>query len=192
MKLARSFASRLPWCLWALDGLCASSASGSGRAACSSPRSSRKSSSRSSAPIASVSGSRCWRRYSWRPPIRSRSWRLRAGRRKTPRSPATRCKRPWKTDLGSCRQVADRVPGRARRNERQARLDAEAGDAFLADQKGVMDAVQRLRAKAKAEGNLASSKEQKVTTAPAPAGSSTTTIIEIAPTDSRGRLRADL
>ena len=57
------------------------------------------------------------------------------------------------------------------------------GDAFLADQKGVMDAVQRLRAKAKAEGNLSSSKEQKVTTEPAPAGSSTTTIIEIAPTD---------
>jgi uncharacterized membrane protein YgcG len=57
------------------------------------------------------------------------------------------------------------------------------GDAFLADQKGVMDAVQRLRAKAKAEGNLASSKEQKVTTEPAPAGSSTTTIIQIEPTD---------
>ena len=57
------------------------------------------------------------------------------------------------------------------------------GDAFLADQKGVMDAVQRLRAKAKAEGNLASSKEQKVTTEPAPAGSSTTTTIIIEPTD---------
>jgi Protein of unknown function (DUF3300) len=54
------------------------------------------------------------------------------------------------------------------------------GDAFLAQQKDVMDAVQRLRAKAKEEGNLKSSKEQTVKTEPAPAGSSTpqTIIIE--------------
>jgi hypothetical protein len=57
------------------------------------------------------------------------------------------------------------------------------GDAFLAQQKDVMDAVQRLRAKAQKEGNLKSSKEQSVTTEPAPAGSSTTTIIQIEPTD---------
>lgn len=38
------------------------------------------------------------------------------------------------------------------------------GDAFLAQQKEVMDAVQKLRAKAKAEGNLETTKEQKVTT----------------------------
>jgi len=44
------------------------------------------------------------------------------------------------------------------------------GDAFLAQQKGVMDAVQRLRTKAKAAGNLKSSKEQTVKTEPAPAG----------------------
>jgi hypothetical protein len=36
------------------------------------------------------------------------------------------------------------------------------GDAFLAQQKDVMDTVQRLRAKAEAEGNLKSNKEQKV------------------------------
>ena len=36
------------------------------------------------------------------------------------------------------------------------------GDAFIADQKSVLDAVQRLRKKAYAQGNLKSSKEQKV------------------------------
>ena len=55
------------------------------------------------------------------------------------------------------------------------------GDIFLAQQKDVMDGVQRLRAKAKAEGNLESSKEQTVTEEPAPAGSSTTTIIQVQP-----------
>ena len=38
------------------------------------------------------------------------------------------------------------------------------GDAFLAQQADVMSAIQRLRAKAQAEGNLKSSKEQTVTT----------------------------
>ncbi|HUI25248.1 MAG TPA: DUF3300 domain-containing protein [Candidatus Kryptonia bacterium] len=42
------------------------------------------------------------------------------------------------------------------------------GDAFLAQQKDVMDAVQRLRAKAQAEGNLKSNEQQKVTVEPAP------------------------
>ena len=37
------------------------------------------------------------------------------------------------------------------------------GDAFLADQKALLDAVQRLRSRAQAQGNLKSSKEQKVT-----------------------------
>jgi len=57
------------------------------------------------------------------------------------------------------------------------------GDAFLAQQKDVMDAVQRLRAKAKAEGNLQGSKEQNVRTEAAPAGSSTSTIIYVEPAD---------
>ena len=54
------------------------------------------------------------------------------------------------------------------------------GDAFLAQQKEVMDAVQRLRARAKDQGNLKSSKEQIVKTEPAPAGAPnpTTIIIE--------------
>jgi hypothetical protein len=38
----------------------------------------------------------------------------------------------------------------------------ELGDAFLAQQKEVMDTVQKLRAKAEAEGNLKTTKEQKV------------------------------
>jgi hypothetical protein len=57
------------------------------------------------------------------------------------------------------------------------------GDAFLAQQKDVMDAVQRLRAKAQKEGNLKSSKEQTVKTEPAPAGSTNTTTIIIEPSD---------
>jgi hypothetical protein len=51
------------------------------------------------------------------------------------------------------------------------------GDAFLGQQKEVMDAVQRLRAKAYAAGNLKSGKEQKVTTEQ----QGTTTIIIIEP-----------
>ena len=43
------------------------------------------------------------------------------------------------------------------------------GDAFLAQQTDVMDAVQRLRAKAKAEGNLESNEQQKVIVEQAPA-----------------------
>jgi uncharacterized protein DUF3300 len=41
------------------------------------------------------------------------------------------------------------------------------GDAFLAQQKELMDAVQRLRARAQAEGNLKSTPEQTVTVEPA-------------------------
>ncbi|WP_051534677.1 DUF3300 domain-containing protein [Deefgea rivuli] len=53
------------------------------------------------------------------------------------------------------------------------------GDAFLAQQKDVMEASQRLRAKADAEGNLKTSKEQKVSTEAASSGS--TTIYKIEP-----------
>ena len=55
------------------------------------------------------------------------------------------------------------------------------GDIFLAQQKDVMDAVQRLRAKAKEEGNLESTEQQTVREEPAPAGSSTTTVIYVEP-----------
>ena len=53
------------------------------------------------------------------------------------------------------------------------------GDAFLAQQKDVMDAVQRLRAKAQAQGNLKTTNEQKVTVEQ-PAGSQTT-VVKIEP-----------
>src|SRR6185369_1475371 len=53
------------------------------------------------------------------------------------------------------------------------------GDAFLAQQKEVLDAVQRLRAKADAAGNLKSGKEQTVSKAQ----EGGTTIIKIEPTD---------
>lgn len=44
----------------------------------------------------------------------------------------------------------------------------DLGDAFLADPNGVMDAVQRLRAKAQAAGNLQSNQQQTVVSEPAP------------------------
>ncbi|WP_198683445.1 DUF3300 domain-containing protein [Peristeroidobacter agariperforans] len=53
------------------------------------------------------------------------------------------------------------------------------GDAVLAQRKDVMDAVQRLRVKAKDAGNLKSSKEQTVKTEAAPAGSSAQQVIII-------------
>jgi Protein of unknown function (DUF3300) len=65
------------------------------------------------------------------------------------------------------------------------------GDAFLAQQKDVMNAIQRLRAKAQAQGNLKTTKEQTVIVEP-PAAPTTvveqpaaqqTTVIRIEPTD---------
>lgn len=53
------------------------------------------------------------------------------------------------------------------------------GDAFLAQQKDVMDAVQRLRAKAKDSGNLKSTQQQTVKTEAAPAGATAPQVIII-------------
>ncbi|MGF6600813.1 hypothetical protein P3T23_005552 [Paraburkholderia sp. GAS448] len=55
------------------------------------------------------------------------------------------------------------------------------GDAFLAQQKDVFAAVQRLRARAQESGNLKSNEQQKVEVEPAPAGGGTTTIVRIEP-----------
>ncbi|WP_346778343.1 DUF3300 domain-containing protein [Paraburkholderia sp. Tr-20389] len=57
------------------------------------------------------------------------------------------------------------------------------GDAFLAQQKEVFDAVQRLRARAQESGNLKSNEQQNVIVEPAPAGSQagTSTIVRIEP-----------
>jgi Protein of unknown function (DUF3300) len=46
----------------------------------------------------------------------------------------------------------------------------QLGDAFLAQQQDVLDAVQKLRAEARASGNLQSTPQQMVTTEPTPAG----------------------
>ena len=55
------------------------------------------------------------------------------------------------------------------------------GDAFLAQQKDVLDAVQRLRGRAQESGNLKSSEQQKVIVEPAPSGASSQTIVRIEP-----------
>ena len=56
------------------------------------------------------------------------------------------------------------------------------GDAFLAQEKDVLAAVQRLRARAQESGNLKSSEQQNVITEPAPAGQpATQTIVRIEP-----------
>ena len=53
----------------------------------------------------------------------------------------------------------------------------QLGDAFLAQQKSVMNSVQVLREKAKAEGNLESNEKQTVKVEPTPTGTQTQTII---------------
>jgi Protein of unknown function (DUF3300) len=56
------------------------------------------------------------------------------------------------------------------------------GDAFLAQEKDVLDAVQRLRARAQKSGNLKSNEQQKVVVEPPPAGGQTTqTVVRIEP-----------
>lgn len=60
-------------------------------------------------------------------------------------------------------------------------ITSKLGDAFISQQKDVMDSVQRLRAKAKAAGNLESNQQQTVTVNQAPAGSTTTQTIIIQP-----------
>ena len=50
----------------------------------------------------------------------------------------------------------------------------QLGDAFLAQQQDVLDAVQKLRAEAQAAGNLQSTPQQIVTTAPTPIGGAAT------------------
>ncbi len=54
-------------------------------------------------------------------------------------------------------------------------LTIKLGDAFIAQQADVMTAVQKLRAKAQAQGNLKSNEQQKVTVEAAPAPTTTVT-----------------
>jgi hypothetical protein len=55
------------------------------------------------------------------------------------------------------------------------------GDAFIAQEKDVLAAVQRLRARAEQSGNLKTTEQQKVIVEPAPAGGTTQTIVRIEP-----------
>jgi len=82
---------------------------------------------------------------------------------------------PWDASVKSLVAVPDVL---AMMNEK---IDwtQKLGDAFLAQQKDVMDAVQRLRAKAKEAGNLKSTKEQTVKTEAAPAGAPAPQVIVI-------------
>jgi hypothetical protein len=59
----------------------------------------------------------------------------------------------------------------------------QLGNAFIAQPSDVMDSVQRLRRAAQSAGNLKTNEQQKITSAPAPAGSTTTstTVIQIEP-----------
>src|SRR5262245_51482907 len=60
-------------------------------------------------------------------------------------------------------------------------ITQQLGDAFLAQQKDVMAAIQRLRGKAQNEGNLESNEQQRVVVEQAPAGSTAPTVIQIQP-----------
>ncbi len=182
MKLARSFANRLPWCLWLLMavGFCVSAQEA---APPQQPTFKPEELEQIVAPIALYPDSLLAQIFmaSTYPLeiVEAARW-SKANPKVTGDALQTALeKQTWDPAVKSLTAFPDVLAGMNDKLDWTQKL----GDAFLADQKGVMDAVQRLRAKAKAEGNLSSSKEQKVTTEPAPAGSSTTTIIEIAPTD---------
>jgi hypothetical protein len=72
---------------------------------------------------------------------------------------ATVDKQPWDASVKSLVEFPDVLAMLSDKLDWTQKL----GDAFLAQQKEVMDTVQTLRKKAEAEGNLESTKEQKVT-----------------------------
>ena len=181
MKLARSFDNRLPWCLWVLVAYCSSALAQEAQPA--QPTFKPEELEQIVAPIALYPDSLLAQIFmaSTYPLeiVEAARWSKENPKVTGDALQTALEKQTWDPAVKSLTAFPDVLAGMSEKLDWTQKL----GDAFLADQKGVMDAVQRLRAKAKAEGNLASSKEQKVTTAPAPAGSSTTTIIEIAPTD---------
>src|SRR3954471_8523188 len=69
-------------------------------------------------------------------------------------------KQPWDPAV----QAMASVPDVVKRLAGNIQWTTELGNAFLAQQTDVMDAIQRMRGKAQAKGNLKSSKEQKVAT----------------------------
>src|SRR3954469_16937229 len=69
-------------------------------------------------------------------------------------------KQPWDASI----QAMVTVPDVVKRLAGNIQWTTELGNAFLAQQSDVMDAIQRMRGKAQAKGNLKTSKEQKVET----------------------------
>ena len=57
-------------------------------------------------------------------------------------------------------------------------LTIKVGDAFIEQQKDVMNTVQNLRAKAEAQGNLKTNEQQKIVVEPAPAPAQATVVVE--------------
>ena len=68
-------------------------------------------------------------------------------------SPGIQASRPWLVCRRSLKRLADDI-----------QWTTDLGNAFLAQQSDVMDAVQRMRKKAKDTGNLKSTEQQKVET----------------------------
>jgi hypothetical protein len=79
-------------------------------------------------------------------------------------------KQPWDQSV----QGLTALPDVLKMMDEKLDWTQKVGDAFLAQQKEVMDMVQELRAKAKAEGNLKSDEHMKVTTATEPAATAET------------------
>jgi len=79
-------------------------------------------------------------------------------------------KQPWDPSV----QAMTAIPDVLKMMDEKLDWTQKLGDAVLAQQKDVMDMVQELRAKAKAEGNLKSDDHMKVTTEAAPASASAT------------------
>ncbi len=84
-------------------------------------------------------------------------------------------KQPWDPSVKSLTTVPQVLSMLSEKLE----LTQQMGDAFLAQPKELMDAVQKLRQKASAQGNLKDTKEQKVITEQV----ATQTIIKIEPAD---------
>src|SRR4029077_16105086 len=69
-------------------------------------------------------------------------------------------KQPWDASIKALAPLPDLV----KRLADDIQWTTDLGNAFLAQQKDVMDSVQRMRKKAKDKGTLASSEQQKVET----------------------------
>jgi Protein of unknown function (DUF3300) len=91
-------------------------------------------------------------------------------------------KQPWDPSVKSLTAVPQTL---AMMND-QLKWTQDLGDAFLGQQSDVLDAVQRLRARADTAGNLKSTPQQRVTQAKRPAGapaSAPATVYTIEPTN---------